>query len=353
MQGHDTFKPRSSRLSESTLEAVERAGLGARRDRPVRLPPGQRAHPRAVGERLGLDPSASIDCIDRYGNTSAATIPIALRRRAERGMLEPGTNVLLAAFGAGFTWGAGVIQWGASNGRPEGCALVTGASRGHRRRDRQGAGRGGLAGRRELPLATPTRAEAVVERDRRTPAAGRSRARPTSSDPDAADALLQARSRRSSGPVLVLVNNAGVRADNLSPADRRRGLAAGDRHQPLGRVPADPPRAAADDPRALRPRGQHGVGRRPARQPGPGQLRRLQGRAGGHDQDRGRRGGAPRRDRQRRGPGPDRDGHDRGPGRRACWSWCRPAALGTPEEVAACVRFLASDEAALRDRRRA
>ena len=67
----------------------------------------------AVGERLGLDGERVINCIDRYGNTSSATLPIALADARERGMLEPGTNVLLAAFGAGFTWGAGVIEWAA------------------------------------------------------------------------------------------------------------------------------------------------------------------------------------------------------------------------------------------------
>jgi 3-oxoacyl-[acyl-carrier-protein] synthase-3 len=66
-----------------------------------------------VGERLGLDSERVINSINRYGNTSAATLPIALADARERGMLDPGMNVLLAAFGAGFTWGAGVIQWGA------------------------------------------------------------------------------------------------------------------------------------------------------------------------------------------------------------------------------------------------
>ena len=67
----------------------------------------------AVGERLGLDDERVINSIDRYGNTSAATLPIALADARERGMVEPGMNVLLAAFGAGFTWGAGVIEWAA------------------------------------------------------------------------------------------------------------------------------------------------------------------------------------------------------------------------------------------------
>jgi 3-oxoacyl-[acyl-carrier-protein] synthase-3 len=113
MQGHDTFKAAVHRLSESTLEAVERAGLELD---DIGLFVYHQANARilaAVAERLGLERDRVIDCIDRYGNTSSATLPIALADARERGMLEPGMNVVLAAFGAGFTWGAGVIQWGA------------------------------------------------------------------------------------------------------------------------------------------------------------------------------------------------------------------------------------------------
>jgi 3-oxoacyl-[acyl-carrier-protein] synthase III len=113
MQGHDTFKAAVHRLSESTVEAVEHVGLELD---DVGLFVYHQANARilaAVGERLGLERERVIDCIDRYGNTSSATLPIALADARERGRLEPGMNVLLAAFGAGFTWGAGVIQWGA------------------------------------------------------------------------------------------------------------------------------------------------------------------------------------------------------------------------------------------------
>jgi 3-oxoacyl-[acyl-carrier-protein] synthase III len=111
MQGHDTFKAAVQRLSESTLEAVERAGLELD---DIGLFVYHQANARilaAVAERLELDRDRVIDCIDRYGNTSSATLPIAMADARERGMLDPGMNVLLAAFGAGFTWGAGVIQW--------------------------------------------------------------------------------------------------------------------------------------------------------------------------------------------------------------------------------------------------
>jgi 3-oxoacyl-[acyl-carrier-protein] synthase III len=113
MQGHDTFKAAVHRMSEATIEATGRAGLDLD---DIGLFIYHQANARiltAVGERLGLDGECVINSIDRYGNTSAATLPIALADARERGMLEPGTNVLLAAFGAGFTWGAGVIEWAA------------------------------------------------------------------------------------------------------------------------------------------------------------------------------------------------------------------------------------------------
>ena len=66
----------------------------------------------AVGERLGLAPDRVVDCIGSYGNTSAATIPLALAEARDAGRLVPGTKVLLAAFGAGLTWAATVVEWG-------------------------------------------------------------------------------------------------------------------------------------------------------------------------------------------------------------------------------------------------
>jgi 3-oxoacyl-[acyl-carrier-protein] synthase III len=111
MQGHDTFKAAVLRMSEASLEAVGRAGLTID---DIDLFVYHQANARilaAVGERLSLDEDKVVNSIDRYGNTSSATLPIALSDARERGLLEPGMNVLLAAFGAGFTWGAGVIEW--------------------------------------------------------------------------------------------------------------------------------------------------------------------------------------------------------------------------------------------------
>jgi 3-oxoacyl-[acyl-carrier-protein] synthase-3 len=69
---------------------------------------------RAVGEKLGLPADRVVDCIAQYGNTSAATLPMALAFSEAEGGLRDGDRVLLAAFGAGFTWGATVVEWGMS-----------------------------------------------------------------------------------------------------------------------------------------------------------------------------------------------------------------------------------------------
>ncbi len=66
----------------------------------------------ATTKRLGIDPDKVYTNIDAYGNTSAATIPIALSEAIDRGRLKPGAKLVLVAFGAGLTWGATAIQWG-------------------------------------------------------------------------------------------------------------------------------------------------------------------------------------------------------------------------------------------------
>ena len=67
---------------------------------------------RSVGERLELPTERVVDSIHHFGNTSAASIPLALEDARLAGDLEPGATVLIAAFGAGLTWGATVIEWG-------------------------------------------------------------------------------------------------------------------------------------------------------------------------------------------------------------------------------------------------
>jgi len=114
MRGHETFREAVARLSLSTVQAVRAAGV---RLDDIDLFVYHQANGRilsAVGERLSLPADRVVDCISEYGNTSAATLPLALAHAESDGRLKPGHRVLLGAFGAGFTWGATVVEWGAA-----------------------------------------------------------------------------------------------------------------------------------------------------------------------------------------------------------------------------------------------
>jgi 3-oxoacyl-[acyl-carrier-protein] synthase-3 len=112
MDGHETFKQAVARLTESSLEACRNAGVTLD---DIDLFVYHQANGRitsSLGERLGLDPARVVDCIAGLGNTSAASVPLALGYARANGQLQPGHRVLLAAVGAGFTWGAVVVEWG-------------------------------------------------------------------------------------------------------------------------------------------------------------------------------------------------------------------------------------------------
>ena len=111
MQGQETFRAAVSRLSEVTLEALAASGLELD---DVNLFVYHQANSRiirAVGQRLGLDPGRVVDYVERFANSSTATLPIALSVAEAERRLDPGDTVLLATFGGGFTWGATVIRW--------------------------------------------------------------------------------------------------------------------------------------------------------------------------------------------------------------------------------------------------
>jgi 3-oxoacyl-[acyl-carrier-protein] synthase III len=111
MQGQDTFKHAVARLSEVTRQACAAADVAIEDIDLFAYHQANARITRAVGQRLNLDPDRVLDVIERTGNTSAASIPLALdaARRDER--LRPGARVLLAAFGAGLTWGGCVVEW--------------------------------------------------------------------------------------------------------------------------------------------------------------------------------------------------------------------------------------------------
>jgi len=116
MNGHDTFKHAVARMARATVEALALAG---RTLDEVDLFVYHQANSRiirAVGEELELPPERTADYISGFGNTSAATLPIALTLAEEEGRLTPGKVAVLAAFGAGLAWGATVIEWGGAHG---------------------------------------------------------------------------------------------------------------------------------------------------------------------------------------------------------------------------------------------
>ena len=112
MDGHTTFNMAVKVLSESTEDAVARAGLTLD---DIDLFVYHQANGRilkSVGEKLDLPAERVADYVGETGNTSAASIPLTLSLLREDGRLRPGQRLLLAAVGAGFTWGAGVVEWG-------------------------------------------------------------------------------------------------------------------------------------------------------------------------------------------------------------------------------------------------
>jgi 3-oxoacyl-[acyl-carrier-protein] synthase-3 len=114
IDGHDTFQNAVRRLSESTVSVVARAGLELD---DIDLFVYHQANGRilrSVGERLGLPAAKVADYIGEVGNTSAASIPMTLGALRDEGRLRPGQRVLVGAVGAGFNWGAGILEWGIS-----------------------------------------------------------------------------------------------------------------------------------------------------------------------------------------------------------------------------------------------
>ncbi len=110
MAGNETFKHAVTKLVDVSREALERNGVAVS-DVDLFVP--HQANQRiisAVGKRLGIPDEKVYVNLSRYGNTSAASIPIALAEARELGRLNKGDLVLLAAFGAGLTWGSALVR---------------------------------------------------------------------------------------------------------------------------------------------------------------------------------------------------------------------------------------------------
>jgi 3-oxoacyl-[acyl-carrier-protein] synthase-3 len=131
MDGPHIFKFAVQAMESATREAVEAAGLTLD-DIDLLIP--HQANLRiinATAKALGLPQERAMVNVDRYGNTSSASIPMALQEAWEQGRLHDGDRLVIVAFGGGLVWGAMVLEWvsvGPVRLTPEAAHATTGGS---------------------------------------------------------------------------------------------------------------------------------------------------------------------------------------------------------------------------------
>jgi len=111
MEGKETFKNAVQAMQTAAEEAMRRCEIDITKIKCVVPHQANRRIIDAVGERLGARPEQLFINVDRYGNTSAASVAIALDEAISSGRVQRGDLILLVVFGAGLTWGAAVIEW--------------------------------------------------------------------------------------------------------------------------------------------------------------------------------------------------------------------------------------------------
>ena len=109
--GQNVFKAAVKGMADISLEIMEKHNLTS--DDIAWLVPHQanRRIITATADRMNLDPAKVMINIEKYGNTTAATIPICLSEWNSRGQIKKGDNLVLSSFGAGYTWGAILLKW--------------------------------------------------------------------------------------------------------------------------------------------------------------------------------------------------------------------------------------------------
>lgn len=111
MAGREVFKFAVRAMGETALRVVEKAGL-QKDDIDLFIP--HQANSRIIDasvKRLGIDSEKVFVNLDRYGNMSGASIPVALDEAVRSGRVKYGDNLLMVGFGAGLTWGGAVLKW--------------------------------------------------------------------------------------------------------------------------------------------------------------------------------------------------------------------------------------------------
>lgn len=124
MDGKRVFKFATKTLTRSIQNVVEKSGLPFS-EIDFMIPHQSNARIiELLTNRLKLDPQKVMVNLDRYGNTSAAAIPIALADAADQGKIAEGDHIVLAGFGAGMTWGTAVVHWEPTKPSEEQAILV-------------------------------------------------------------------------------------------------------------------------------------------------------------------------------------------------------------------------------------
>jgi 3-oxoacyl-[acyl-carrier-protein] synthase-3 len=111
MEGKETFKNAVQAMQTAATEALRRCELPITRIKRIIPHQANRRIIDAVAERLGARPEQMFVNLHKYGNTSAASVAIALDEAVAAGDIQRGDLILLVVFGAGLTWGAAVIEW--------------------------------------------------------------------------------------------------------------------------------------------------------------------------------------------------------------------------------------------------
>jgi len=111
MQGNEVFKVAVRSLYDVAMEALDANGLKAA-DLDLFIPhQANRRILEATAKRLQLSDEQVFINVDRFGNTSGASIPIALDEANRSGRIKPGDYILFDAFGGGFTWASALVRW--------------------------------------------------------------------------------------------------------------------------------------------------------------------------------------------------------------------------------------------------
>ena len=111
MDGKETFKCAVNAMYGAAQTALKKAGVEIADIKLIIPHQANRRIIDAVGDRLGAAPEQLFVNLHKFGNTSAASVAIALDEAVQSGRVDRGDLILLVVFGAGLTWGAAVIEW--------------------------------------------------------------------------------------------------------------------------------------------------------------------------------------------------------------------------------------------------